>query len=136
MNRRESDIGAFTKIIARILAERTIAGIAVELELLEPVEVPAAELVRLAYQLQLDRPTRRSFVDAGLFFMARDVHDAPIYCAVRISETIKAGDLLCARRNAELLQQATGIAALAVVAGNRYEDGLDWDGIVWFQVVD
>ena len=136
MNRMESDISKVKGLSAQLQTNRTIGGIAVDLDLLEPVEVPINELVRFAIQLQLDRPTRRSFVDADLVFLAQDAHDTPIYCAVEVSWTVGPWDLRRARRNAELLQQATGIAALAVVAGNRYEDGLDWDGIVWFQVVD
>ena len=134
MNRKETDISAFTRMAALLRAERTIAGIADELDLLDPVEVPAAELVRIARQLQLDRLTRRSFINAGLVFLARDARDAPLYCAARISGAIGPDDLRRARRNAELLKQATGIAAQAVAAGDRYEDNLDWDGVVWFQL--
>ena len=136
MNRKESAISAFTRTAALLRAERTIAGIAAELDLLDPVEVPAAELAQVARQLQLDRLTRRSFISAGLVFLARDAHDAPIYCAVRISGAIGPDDLRRARRNAELLKQATGIAALAVAAGDRCEDSLEWDGVVWFQLED
>ena len=136
MNRMESDISKVKGLTAQLLAERTIAGIADELDLFNSVQVPAAELAQFARQLQLDRPTRRSFINADLVFLAQDAHDTPIYCAVEVSWTVGPWDLLRARRNAELLQQATGIAAQAVAAGDRCEDNLDWDGVVWFQLED
>lgn len=136
MNRMESDISKVKGLTAQLLAERTIAGIADELDLFNSVQVPAAELAQFARQLQLDRPTRRSFINADLVFLAQDAHDTPIYCAVEVSWTVGSWDLRRARRNAELLQQATGIAALAVAAGDRCEDSLDWAGVVWFQLED
>ena len=136
MNRMESDISKVKGLTAQLLAERTIAGIADELDLFSSVQVPAAELAQFARQLQLDRPTRRSFINADLIFLAQDAHDTPTYCAVEVSWTVGPWDLLRARRNAELLKQATGIAAQAVAAGDRYEDNLDWDGVVWFQLED
>ena len=136
MNRMESDISKVKGLTAQLLAERTIAGIADELDLFNSVQVPAAELAQFARQLQLDRPTRRSFINADLIFLAQDAHDTPNYCAVEVSWTVGPWDLLRARRNAELLKQATGIAAQAVAAGDRYEDNLDWDGVVWFQLED
>ena len=136
MNRMESDISKVKGLTAQLLAGRTIAGIADELDLFNSVQVPAAELAQFARQLQLDRPTRRSFINADLVFLAQDAHDTPIYCAVEVSWTVGPWDLLRARRNAELLQQATGISAQAVAAGDRCEDNLDWDGVVWFQLED
>ena len=136
MNRMESDISKVKGLTAQLLAERTIAGIADELDLFNSVQVPAAELAQFARQLQLDRPTRRSFINADLIFLAQDADDTPTYCAVEVSWTVGPWDLLRARRNAELLKQATGISAQAVAAGDRYEDNLDWDGVVWFQLED
>ena len=136
MNRMESDISKVKGLTAQLLAERTIAGIADELDLFNSVQVPAAELAQFARQLQLDRPTRRSFINADLIFLAQDAHDTPTYCAVEVSWTVGPWDLLRARRNAELLKQATGVAAQAIAAGDRYEDNLDWYGVVWFQLED
>ena len=136
MNRMETDIGKVKGIGAQIRAEQTIAVIADELELFNPVQVPTAELVKFAHQLKLDRSARSSFIRADLVFLAQDAHQSPIYCAVEVSWTVAHRDLQRARRNAELLKQATGTTAQAVVAGERYEEHLNWTGVAWCELED
>ena len=136
MNRMETDIGKVKGIGAQIRAEQTIAVIADELELFNPVQVPTAELVKFAHQLKLDRSARSSFIRADLVFLAQDAHQSPIYCAVEVSWTVAHRDLQRARRNAELLKRATGAVAQAVVAGERYEDHLNWTGVAWCELED
>ena len=136
MNRMETDIGKVKGIGAQIRAEQTIAVIADELDLFNPVQVPTAELVNFAHQLKLDRSARSSFIRADLVFLAQDAHQSPVYCAVEVSWTVAHRDLQRARRNAEMLKRATGTAARAVVAGERYEDHLNWTGVAWCELED
>ncbi len=136
MNRMETDIGKVKGIGAQIRAEQTIAVIADELDLFNPVQVPTAELVNFAHQLKLDRSARSSFIRADLVFLAQDAHQSPIYCAVEVSWTVAHRDLQRARRNAELLKRATGTPAQAVVAGERYEEHLNWTGVAWCELED
>ena len=136
MNRMETDIGKVKGIGAQIRAEQTIAVIADELDLFNPVQVPTAELVKFAHQLKLDRSARSSFIRADLVFLAQDAHQSPVYCAVEVSWTVAHRDLQRARRNAELLKRATGTPAQAVVAGERYEEHLNWTGVAWCELED
>ena len=134
MNRMESDMSELKGMQADYRPERTCSIIADELQLADPDPLLNAELIRFANRLDLDQATRRSFIRADLAFLAQDQDDAPRYSAVEISWTVGQWDIDRARRNAALIQQATGIPTLAVAAGHRYEENLDWNEVTWVQL--
>lgn len=135
MDRMESDFGEIKGLIAESSPDRTIQVIATILDLFRPTPVPRTELAELSRQLNIERSTRISFVNADLVFTAED-RDTPVYCAVEISWTIAQRDIDRAHRNANLLQHATGIPARAVAVGHRYEDNLNWNGVIWVSLTD
>ena len=134
MNRMESDMSELKGMQADYRPERTCSIIADELQLADPDPLLNAELIRFANRLDLDQATRRSFIRADLVFLAQDQDNAPRYSAVEISWTVGQWDIDRARRNAALIQQATGIPTLAVAAGHRYEEHLDWTEVTWVQL--
>lgn len=134
MGRIESDTSNVKGIAAQLLAEKTITAIAADMDLYDPIQVPQRELLKMARQLGLDKDTRQSFVEADIVFQAQTEEDNAVYGAVEVSWTADFRDTSRARRNAELLAQATGDAALSIVAGNRWVYDLDWTGIHWFQL--
>ena len=134
MNRMESDMSELKGMQADYRPERTCSIIADELQLADPDPLLNAELIRFANRLDLDQATRRSFIRADLVFLAQDQDNAPRYSAVEISWTVGQRDIDRARRNAALIQQATGIPTLAVAAGHRYEERLDWTEVTWVQL--
>lgn len=121
-------------MLATFRLERICVWVADELNIECPQEILTAELIRFANRLDLDQATRRSFIRADLAFLAQDQEDAPRYSAVEISWTVGQWDIDRARRNAALIQQATGIPTLAVAAGHRYEERLDWNEVTWVQL--
>ena len=134
MGRIEADTSNVKGIAAQLLAEKTITAIAADMDLYDPIQVPQRELLKMARQLGLDKNTRQSFVEADIVFQAQTGEDNAVYGAVEVSWTADFRDTSRARRNAELLTQATGSAALSIVAGNRWVYDLDWTGIHWFQL--
>ena len=136
MDRMETDSGEIKGMLAESDPDRISEVIATSLDLFRPTLVPRSELAELSRQLNLERSTRVSFVNADLVFTAHNHRDTPVYCAVEISWTIAQRDLDRAHRNAGLLQQATGAPAYAVATGQRYEDNLDWREVLWVQLRD
>ena len=136
MDRMETDSGEIKGMLAEADPDRISEVIAAALDLFRPTLVPRSELAELSRQLNLERSTRVSFVNADLVFTAHNHRDTPIYCAVEISWTIAQRDLDRVHRNATLLQQATGAPAYAVATGQRYEDNLDWREVLWVQLRD
>ena len=121
-------------MLATFRLERICVWVAYELNLECPQEILTAELIRFADRLDLESSTKDSFIRADLVFLAQDQDDAPRYAAVEISWTVGQWDIDRARRNAALIQQATGIPTLAVAAGHRYEEHLDWPEVTWVQL--
>ena len=132
MERIGDDTGNLKGMFAEIRAEKTIAAIAADFDLQDPVLVSQTELMKMALQLGLDPDTRKSFVRADIVFQARDEAGNALYAAVEVSWTADWRDTGRARRNAALLEQATGYPAWSIVAGNRWVNDLDWTGIRWF----
>ena len=132
MERIGDDTGNLKGMVAEIQAEKTIVAIAADFDLRDPVLVSQTELLKMALQLGLDPDTRKSFVRADLVFQARDEAGNALYAAVEVSWTADWRDTGRARRNAALLEQATGYPAWSIVAGNRWVNDLDWAGIRWF----
>ena len=134
MNRMENDMSEVKGMLAEFRTERTCSLIADASKLAGPEPIPTAEMIRFANRLDLESSTRDSFIRADLVFLAQDQEDAPRYAAIEISWTVGQWDIDRARRNAALIEQATGIPALAVAAGNRYEEQLDWSEVAWVQL--
>ena len=132
MERIGEDTSNLKGMVAEIQAEKTIAAIAADFDLQDPVLVSQTELMKMALQLGLDPDTRKSFVRADLVFQARDEAGNALYAAVEVSWTADWRDTGRSRRNAALLEQATGYPAWSIVAGNRWVNDLDWTGIRWF----
>jgi len=132
MERIGDDTGNLKGMVAEIQAEKTIVAIAADFDLHDPVLVSQTELLKMALQLGLDPDTRKSFVRADLVFQARDEAGNALYAAVEVSWTADWRDTGRARRNAALLERATGYPAWSIVAGNRWVNDLDWTGIRWF----
>ncbi len=132
MERIGDDTGNLKGMFAEIQAEKTIVAIAADFDLHDPVLVSQTELMKMALQLGLDPDTRKSFVRADIVFQARDEAGNALYAAVEVSWTADWRDTGRARRNAALLEQATGYPAWSIVAGNRWVNDLDWTGIRWF----
>ncbi len=59
----------------------------------------------------------KSFREADLVLLARDDSGHPTYIAVEASYTVSGRDIRRARRNAEYLQELTGLSAKGAVAG-------------------
>ena len=134
MNRMENDMSEVKGMLAEFRTERTCSLIADASKLAGPEPIPTEEMIRFANRLDLESSTRDSFIRADLVFLAQDQEDAPHYAAIEISWTVGQWDIDRARRNAALIEQATGIPALAVAAGNRYEEQLDWSEVAWVQL--
>ena len=134
MNRMESDMGEVKGMLAESRTERTCSLISNALKITDPEPLKTAELIRFADRLDLESSTKDSFIRADLVFLAQDKEDAPRYSAVEISWTVGQWDIDRARRNAALIQRATGIPTLAVAAGHRYEEHLDWNEVTWVQL--
>ena len=132
MDRIGDDTSNLKGMVAEIQAEKTIVAIAADFNLHDPVLVSQTELLKMALQLGLDPDTRKSFVRADIVFQARDEAGNALYAAVEVSWTADWRDTGRARRNAALLEQATGYPAWSIVAGNRWVNDLDWTGIRWF----
>ena len=132
MDRIGDDTSNVRGMVAEIQAEKTIVAIAADFDLRDPVLVSQTELLKMALQLGLDPDTRKSFVRADIVFQARDEAGNALYAAVEVSWTADWRDTGRARRNAALLEQATGYPAWSIVAGNRWVNDLDWTGIRWF----
>ena len=134
MNRMENDMSEVKGMLAEFRTERTCSLIADASKLAGPEPIPTAEMIRFANRLDLESSTRDSFIRADLVFLAQDQEEAPRYAAIEISWTVGQWDIDRARRNAALIEQATGIPSLAVAAGNRYEEQLDWSEVAWVQL--
>ncbi len=136
MNRMESDSGELKGMFAEARPERAAREIADLLELTEVSITDQEALYQFAGQLGLPYNIRRSFTRADLVFQAKDSSGSINWYAVEISWTTAPRDLERARRNAGLLQEATGMPAYAVVCGHRYEEGMDWNGVHWLDLSD
>ena len=135
MNRMENDMSGVKGMKFEYRIERTCVIVANALELANPEMIPTAELLRFANQLGLEASTKDSFIQADLVFLGQDQEDTPHYAAVEISWTVGQWDIDRARRNAALIEQATGIPALAGAAGTRCEDQLDWSEVAWVRLI-
>ena len=135
MNRMENDMSGVKGMKFEYRIERTCVIVANALELANPEMIPTAELLRFANQLGLEASTKDSFIQADLVFLGQDQEDAPRYAAVEISWTVGQWDIDRARRNAALIEQATGIPALAGAAGTRCEEQLDWSEVAWVRLI-
>lgn len=136
MNRMESDIGDLKSMFTEAHPEETAREIADLLELSAIAVTDREVLHRIAAQLQLPYNIRRSFTRADLVFQAQDRHGIVHWYAAEISWTVAPRDLERARRNARLLEEATGTPAQAVVCGYRYEENMDWSGVHWLDLSD
>lgn len=134
MGRMESDMGDLKARFTEARPERTVRDIAEDLKLQEVTIVDDQPLRQFADRLQLEPDVRRSFVRADLVFQARNAAGEPVWCSVEISWTAAPRDLERARRNAGLLQQATGQTAYAVVCGHRWDLYMDWAGVHWLDI--
>ena len=134
IDRANEDLGRLKNMHSEDQARRDLTAIAGYADLFKPVPVTQEELMTMARQLGLDKDTRNSFVRADLVFRAQDAEDNAVYGAVEVSWTADYRDTNRARRNARLLQQATGIPAIAIVVSNRWERELDWTDIHWQQI--
>ena len=134
MGRIEQDSSSLKNMHSEAQIDKNITAVAGEVDLYHPIRVTQEELMTMARQLGLDRDTRRSFIRADLVFKAQDDQDNLIYGAVEVSWTADYRDTNRARRNAALLEKATGCPALAIVASNRWEQELDWNNIHWYQL--
>ena len=135
MNRMENDMSEVKGMLAEFRTERTCSLIADASKLAGPEPIPTAEMIRFANRLDLESSTRDSFIRADLVFLAQDQEDAPRYAAIEISWTVGQWDIDRARRNAALIEQATGIPALAGAAGTRCEEQLDWSEVAWVRLI-
>ena len=135
MNRMENDMSEVKGMLAEFRTERTCSLIADASKLAGPEPIPTAEMIRFANRLDLESSTRDSFIRADLVFLAQDREDSPRYAAVEISWTVGQWDIDRARRNAALIEQATGIPALAGAAGTRCEEQLDWSEVAWVRLI-
>ena len=135
MNRMENDMSGVKGMKFEYRIERTCVIVANALELANPEMIPTAELLRFANQLGLEASTKDSFIQADLVFLGQDQEDTPHYAAVEISWTVGQWDIDRARRNAALIEQATGIPALAGAAGTRCEEQLDWSEVAWVRLI-
>ena len=135
MNRMENDMSGVKGMKFEYRIERTCVIVANALELANPEMIPTAELLRFANQLGLEPSTKDSFIQADLVFLGQDQEDTPHYAAVEISWTVGQWDIDRARRNAALIEQATGIPALAGAAGTRCEEQLDWSEVAWVRLI-
>ena len=79
-------------------------------------------LVRAQDTFGIPRNELVSFRRADLIVEAQDADDQDCYLAIEISFTVNGRDTERALRNAELLQQFTGLPAYAAVAGLRRDD--------------
>lgn len=136
MNRMESDIGELKSMFTEARPEETARDIADLLELSAIALTDREVLHRIAEQLQLPHNIRRSFTRADLVFQAQDRHGIVHWYAAEISWTVAPRDLERSRRNARLLEEATGMPAQAVVCGYRYEENMDWSGVPWLDLSD
>ena len=136
MGRIEQDSSSLKNMHSEAQIDKNITAVAGEVDLYHPIRITQEELMTMARQLGLDRDTRRSFIRADLVFKAQDDQDNPIYGAVEVSWTADYRDTNRARRNAALLEKATGCPALAIVASNRWEQELDWNNIHWYPLED
>ena len=131
----ENDMSGVKGMKFEYRIERTCVIVANALELASPEMIPTAELLRFANQLGLEASTKDSFIQADLVFLGQDQEDTPRYAAVEISWTVGQWDIDRARRNAALIEQATGIPALAGAAGTRCEEQLDWSEVAWVRLI-
>ena len=80
----------------------------------------------------------RSFENADLVLLAKDDAGSPSYIAVEASFTIAMSDIRRAKRNAEYLEQFTGLPSKGVVAGVEIESGqrqnADHAGVHYYQI--
>ena len=135
MNRMENDMSGVKGMKFEYRIERTCVIVANALNLANPEMIPTAELLRFANQLGLEASTKDSFIQADLVFLGQDQEEAQRYAAVEISWTVGQWDIDRARRNAALIEQATGIPALAGAAGTRCEEQLDWSEVAWVRLI-
>lgn len=71
----------------------------------------------------------KSFREADLVLLARDDSGHPAYIAVEASYTVSGRDIRRARRNAEYLQELTGLPAKGAVAGVEIAPGREQNAI-------
>ncbi len=71
----------------------------------------------------------KSFREADLVLLARDDSGHPTYIAVEASYTVSGRDIRRARRNAEYLQELTGLSAKGAVAGVEIAQGREQNAI-------
>lgn len=135
-NQKEPGFDDFISMIAKARPEETAREIAGLLELSAIAVTDREVLHRIAAQLQLPYNIRRGFTRADSVFQAQDRHGIVHWYAAEISRTIAPRDLERARRNARLLEEATGTPAQAVVCGHRYEENMDWSGVHWLDLSD
>ena len=134
MDRISNDTSTLRHMYSEAQIKERLVAVALSADLYDPILIPDQERVQIARQLGLDRDTRLSFVQADAMFQARDEENNPVYGAIEVSWTADFRDTGRARRNAALLRKATGSSAIAIVAGNRWVNELDWEGIHWYQI--
>ncbi len=71
----------------------------------------------------------KSFREADLVLLARDANGHPAYIAIEASYTVSSRDIRRARRNAEYLQELTGLPARSAVAGVEIAPGREQNAI-------
>lgn len=80
----------------------------------------------------------RSFENADLVLLAKDDEGNPVYIAVEASFTIAMSDIRRAKRNAEYLEEFTGLPGKGAVAGVEIESGklhnARVEGVHWYEI--
>jgi uncharacterized phage infection (PIP) family protein YhgE len=80
-----------------------------------------------------------SFRNADMVMMVQDSNNQPGYVAVEVSYTVNSNDVRRAVRNADYLQQYTGIRSHAVVAGvdilPEAKQRADTDNVYWYKIL-
>ena len=102
------------------VVQRNASLIADDMGYLVVTQLPREELIAFANMARAAGKTEndvRSFREADLVMLVRDSNGEPAYIAVEASFTVASKDVNRAKRNAEYLEEFTGLPALGVVAG-------------------
>ena len=141
VDRIADDVGELKGTSAIVAVDRRYEAIAAELGYQSSQLVGAHELYRIASSSEvqdLGRDVLRSFRAADLLIKAEDEDGTQHYIAVEVSYTINGRDTRRAVRNAEILSQATGVDATAVVAGYTIDEAVHEEirsgSVHWFQL--
>ena len=138
MGRIESDIGATKGGHVRTKLDRLAPDLAEEVGVEDPSTVPTGEIVAMARKITgATRNELRSFRQADLILRGT-MEGKTIYLAVEASWTADGTDVDRASRNAGFVAQATGSAAIPVIASVRNTDeageAVDAGEAFWYRI--